>query len=76
MELLRALAADARVLAPVTQRAPARHSVHVDDSQLGRLPELVARSSMPLGVGPVLTVDTTVPVDIPALAGAVRARLP
>jgi hypothetical protein len=24
----------------------------------------------------VLTVDTTVPVDIPALARAVRARLP
>jgi len=58
------------------QRAPARHAVHVDDSQLGRLPELVARSGSPFGIGPVLTVDTTAPVDIPALARAVRASLP
>jgi hypothetical protein len=58
------------------ERASVRHAVHVDDSQLGRLPALVARSGTPFGVGPVLTVDTTVPVDIPALAREVRAQLP
>jgi predicted kinase len=58
------------------ERASARHAVHVNDSQLGRLPALVARSGSPFGLGPVLTVDTTVPVDIPALARAVRAQLP
>jgi predicted kinase len=58
------------------ERARVRHAVHVDDSQLGRLPALVARSGSPLGLGPVLTADTTAPVDIPALARAVRGWLP
>jgi predicted kinase len=56
-------------------RAPSRHVVHVDGHQLTLPPEALARSDRPLGLGPVLAVDTTVPVDVPALARDVRARL-
>lgn len=37
--------------------------------------ELWAEPVLPLGVGPLLTVDTSRPVDITALAADVRARL-
>jgi hypothetical protein len=39
-------------------------------------PEAFARSGRPAGIGAVLTVDTAGPVDVPALAAAVRALLP
>jgi hypothetical protein len=39
-------------------------------------PEAFARSGRPVGIGAVLTADTAGPVDVPALAAAVRALLP
>jgi predicted kinase len=56
-------------------RAPARHVVHVDGHQLTLPPEALARSGRPLGLGPVLPVDTTAGVDVAALARDVRAAL-
>lgn len=54
-------------------RAAATHPVHV----VTRLSaEMLAEYDRPVGVGEVIIVDTTGPVDIPALAAAVRARLP
>jgi hypothetical protein len=35
-----------------------------------------AEFDQPVGIGTLVTVDTTVPVDVPAVAAAVRARLP
>ena len=53
------------------------HPVHAQGAGAGRLgPEAIARSGRPVGIGPVLTVDTTGPVDVPALAGAIRLLLP
>jgi predicted kinase len=53
-------------------RAAARHPVHV----LTRLtPEMLAEFDRPMGIGELITVDTTAPVDVAALAGQVRARL-
>lgn len=49
-----------------------RHPVHVDTSVT--LAEL-AEFDRPVGIGELITVDTTAPVDIPALAAQVRARL-
>ncbi len=57
------------------ERGSSRHPVHVD-SHLPRLPgEAFARSARPVGVGQLITVDTTRPVDIPVLAREVRQRL-
>jgi predicted kinase len=58
------------------QRATSRHVVHVDSHRMQLPDEAFTRSDRPLGVGVVLTVDTTVPVDIPALAREVREWLP
>jgi hypothetical protein len=55
-------------------RAVDRHPVHLD-SERGGDPDLYARSAQPLGLGPVIALDTTAPVDIPALAAHVRSRL-
>jgi hypothetical protein len=57
-----------------TTRAASRHAVHLDVHP-GRRPEDFGRSARPLGVGPLLVVDTTRPVDIAALAADVRERL-
>jgi predicted kinase len=56
-------------------RAATRHPVHGGpDARLG--PEVIARSARPVGLGQVITVDTSDQVDVPALAQAVLARLP
>ena len=56
-----------------TERAPSRHAVHVDrDAALAAVAGF-ERSARPLGLGPVVRVDTTRPVDIAALAARVRA---
>lgn len=54
-------------------RAATAHPVHVVTSLS---PEMLAEYDRPVGLGEVITVDTTGPVDVPALAQAVRARLP
>jgi predicted kinase len=57
------------------KRATSRHVVH-HDSVRGLEVEVFTRSDHPIGIGEVITVDTTATVDITALADAVRARLP
>jgi hypothetical protein len=58
------------------ERAPSRHVVHVEqDAELAATAGY-ERSARPLGLGPVIEVDTTRPVDVPALAGQVRSLLP
>ena len=53
-------------------RASARHPVHVVTSVT---PDFMAEFDRPVGVGELVTVDTTVPVDVVAVADRVRARL-
>jgi len=54
------------------ERAPLRHAVHVDRDAARASVAAFERSARPLGLGPVVLVDTTRPVDIPALAVQVR----
>ncbi|HET9895538.1 MAG TPA: AAA family ATPase [Streptosporangiaceae bacterium] len=54
------------------ERAPTCHPVHVTS---GVSLEFLAEFDRPVGAGDLIAVDTTVPVDVPALAGEVRARL-
>lgn len=54
-------------------RAASTHPVHVVTSLS---PEFLAEFDGPAGIGEVITVDTTGPVDVTALASAVLARLP
>jgi predicted kinase len=58
-----------------SQRAMSRHVVH-HDSVRGLELEVFTRSDHPIGIGDVVTVDTTAAVDIAALADTVRTRLP
>ncbi len=58
------------------ERASSRHVVHVDSHRPQLPDEVFARSDRPVGLGVVLTVDTTTPVDIRALAREVREWLP
>jgi predicted kinase len=58
------------------ERAPERHVVHVDRDAKLAAEEGFERSARPLGLGPVVEVDTLRPVDIGALAGRVRPLLP
>jgi predicted kinase len=51
-------------------RAATRHPVHGPPDDVLR-PETMARSSRPLGLGPVITTDTSGSVDIPVLAAEV-----
>ncbi|HUB40213.1 MAG TPA: AAA family ATPase [Streptosporangiaceae bacterium] len=53
------------------ERAPSRHPVHVDSAEGRATAETFARSARPIGRGPVITVDTTRPVDIQVVAGEV-----
>jgi predicted kinase len=55
------------------ERAVASHPVHVVTSLT---PEMLAEYDRPVGVGALITVDTTVPVDVAELAERVRASLP
>jgi predicted kinase len=52
------------------ERAATGHSVHVITSLS---PDLLAEYDRPVGIGDVITVDTTGPVDVAALADRVRA---
>jgi predicted kinase len=53
------------------ERAPSRHPVHVDSAEGRATAETFARSARPIGRGPVITVDTTRPVDIQVVASEV-----
>lgn len=54
------------------QRAEARHPAHA----LKRLtPEMLAQYDRPVGIGPVIEVDTRTPVDLPALLRRVSDAL-
>ena len=55
------------------ERAATSHPVHVVTSLT---PELLAEFDRPMGIGELITVDTTAPVDVPALAKRVLATLP
>jgi predicted kinase len=59
-----------------TERASSRHVVHVDSHHLQLPDDAFTRSDRPVGLGAVLTVDTSTPVDIQALAREVREWLP
>jgi predicted kinase len=52
------------------------HPIHAQGAGASLGPEAFARSGRPAGIGAVLTVDTAGPVDVPALAAAVRLLLP
>jgi predicted kinase len=54
------------------ERAAVSHPVHVVTSLT---PDMLAEYDRPMGIGELITVDTTAPVDVVALAGQVRARL-
>jgi hypothetical protein len=53
-------------------RAAISHPVHVVTSLS---PEFIAEFDCPVGIGELLTVDTTVPVAVAAVAEAVRSQL-
>jgi predicted kinase len=53
-------------------RAPTCHPVHVVTSLT---PDMLAEYDRPVGIGDLITVDTTAPVDVPALAARVQAIL-
>jgi predicted kinase len=53
------------------ERARSRHPAHVDGPEQ-QVAETFARSARPIGRGPVITVDTTRPVDIQVVAAEVR----
>jgi predicted kinase len=54
-------------------RARTCHPIHV---QASVPPEVRAEYDRPVGIGKLVTVDTSVPVDVTTLAAAVRAHLP
>jgi predicted kinase len=58
-------------LAVERYNARATHPLHVVTTLQ---PEAMAEYDRPVGIGALVTVDTTVPVDVPAVAAAVRAR--
>jgi len=53
------------------ERTPSRHPVHVDGAERRATAETFARSARPIGRGPVITVDTTRPVDTQLVAAEV-----
>jgi predicted kinase len=54
-------------------RATRRHAGHLDDARSEQ--ELWGSPSEPLGLGPVIAVDTSGPVDVPRLAGHIASVL-
>lgn len=54
------------------QAAGVRHAVHPDHTLA---PDFWDKFREPIGIGPVLEVDTTTPVDVPQVAAKVRALL-
>jgi predicted kinase len=59
-------------LAVARYNARPRHPVHV---QTSITPDYLAEFDRPVGIGALVTVDTTAPADIPAIAAQVRALL-
>ena len=59
-------------LAVARYNARPRHPVHV---QTSIAPDDLAEFDRPVGIGALVTVDTTAPADIPAIAAQVRALL-
>ena len=59
-------------LAVARYNARPRHPVHV---QTTITPDYLAEFDRPVGIGALVTVDTTAPVDVPALAAQLRAML-
>ena len=55
-------------------RRAGRHPIHAEASR-AVTPEAWARWVRPLGIGELITVDTSAPVDIAALAAEARIRL-
>jgi predicted kinase len=55
-------------------RAAGRHAGHLDADRTDA--ELWGEAVRPLGLGPVVTVDTSTPVDIPQLAATLAGILP
>ena len=53
------------------ERAATRHSGHLDSVRT--FDELWGRPVAPLGVGPLVEVDTSGPIDVSTLASAIRA---
>jgi predicted kinase len=53
------------------ERAPSRHPVHADGAERRATAETFARSARPIGRGPVITVDTTGPVNVQLVAAEV-----
>jgi predicted kinase len=53
------------------ERAPSRHPVHVDGAERSVTADSFARSAKPIGRGPVITVDTTGPVDVRLVAAEI-----
>jgi glucokinase len=56
------------------ERAAARHTGHLGLDYVSELRELAARAR-PLGIGPVLPIDTSLPVDWEELIGRVRSLI-
>jgi glucokinase len=54
-------------------RAPDRHPIHGEQRDLDAMWATLAADSAPLGLGPVLWVDTSTPVDVARLAESVRS---
>jgi predicted kinase len=52
------------------------HPIHAQAAGASLGPEAVARSARPIGLGAVITADTTGPVNIQALAAEIRILLP
>jgi predicted kinase len=52
-----------------------RHAVHTDAEKLATEWAGWAAAAVPLGLGPVIRADTSVPIDVPALATEVRKAL-
>ena len=59
-------------LAVARYNARPRHPVHV---QTSITPDYLAEFDRPMGIGALVTVDTTAPVDVPAIAAMVRSLL-
>jgi len=59
-------------LAVARYNARPRHPVHV---QTNITPDYLTEFDRPVGIGALVTVDTTTPVDVPAIAARVRSLL-
>ena len=54
------------------ERGPGRHEIHVDPVMT---PQQAAQWDRPVGIGTLVTVDTSAPVDVVKVAAEVRRHL-